>query len=154
MWLRPHAEDPHRPHEHVDQQPGNPARTSTTLDPSSIPLDDDGYRFLLQLELRGISTLWRGAAYDPVSRADRDAVIAAAADGSRAEAFTAATDGRYPILQTGPRRLWPAIEAAHRLWLDLDRPNPERFGVVATGDRNFVWLDHDHSWHRWPLPLV
>ncbi|MGH3566549.1 MAG: methyltransferase domain-containing protein [Pseudonocardia sp.] len=115
MWLRPDPADPHRPHEHPMRDQRAVSRTTTSLDPTDIPLDDDGFRFLLQLDLHGIQTLWRGTAHDPTTRTDHDAVIATATDGSRAEAFTTPhDDGTHRILQSGPRTLWPAIEAAHR----------------------------------------
>ncbi|GAB2695055.1 hypothetical protein GCM10010442_10880 [Kitasatospora kifunensis] len=43
--------------------------------------------------------------------------------------------------QHGPRRLWDETEAAHRWWLDNDRPGPDRFGLTLTGDAQHLWLD-------------
>lgn len=78
-----------------------------------------------------------------------------AAVGSRTEAFTGpGLDGAHRIVRTGPRRLWPALEATRRLRHDLDRPGPDRYGVVVTDTRSLVWLDSDTGWYRWPLPLV
>lgn len=155
MWLRPDPASPHRPHEHRNHVVGNPARTTTTADPAAIPIDEDGFRFLLQLELPGAAMVWKAATHDPITRTDCEAVIVTAVDGSRAEAFTEpGPDGSYRLSQTGPRRLSPLLEATHRLWRDVGRPGPDRYGVVATDIRNFVWLDTDTGWYRWPLPLV
>jgi protein-L-isoaspartate O-methyltransferase len=148
MWLRPDPDDPHRPHEHMPSaRRGTASRTTTTVAPTTVPVADDGFRFLLQLQLHGVTS---ASVHE-----QRDAVIATTADGSRAEAFSRPeSDGAYPIVQSGPRRIWDTIEATHRLWADLGRPAPERFGVVANRTTQFVWLDDDESWHRWPLPLV
>lgn len=156
MWLRPDSADPHRPHEHVPvAQRGATSRTTTTLNPADIPVDSGGFRFLLQLQLHAARALWRGQAFDPVEHTERDARIATAADGSRAEALSRPErDGSYRVIQTGTRRLWATVEATHRLWRDLGQPTPEKFGVVANDSTQFAWFGHDDSWHRWPLPLV
>ncbi|MGH3450207.1 MAG: methyltransferase domain-containing protein, partial [Haloechinothrix sp.] len=63
MWLRPDAADPHRPHEHPPTQQRWPvSRTTTPLDPADIPVDDDAFRFLLQLQLHGARSLHQGQA--------------------------------------------------------------------------------------------
>jgi protein-L-isoaspartate O-methyltransferase len=122
--------------------------------------DDDGFRFLLQLQLHAAQTLWRGRAFDPVTRSERDAVLATAADGSRAEACTGQEDDgshrvvQHRVVQTGPRRIWDTIEATFRLWRDIGQPAPEKFGLVANDSTQFAWFGDDDSWHRWPLPLI
>ncbi|MDQ3403210.1 MAG: hypothetical protein M3548_07420, partial [Actinomycetota bacterium] len=93
MWLRPNVDDPHRPHEHTRTAlRGTVSRGVTHLDPGQVPVDDDGFRFLLQLQLHAVQALWQGLAFDPVTHDERDAVIVTAADGSRAEAFTSRED--------------------------------------------------------------
>jgi protein-L-isoaspartate O-methyltransferase len=156
MWLRPEVDDPHRPHEHHPAPGrGHLTRTITRLDPAAIPVDEDGFRFLLQLQLRGARALHPGEASDPTTRDMVPALIAHAYDGSRAEAFTTPDpNGSYRVIQSGPRRIWDTVEATERLYRDLDRPVPSRFGVVANHSTQFVWLGHDESWHRWPLPLT
>lgn len=156
MWLRPDVDDPHRSHERTaTTQRGTTSRTTTTLNPAEVPVDDDGFRFLVQLQLHGAKNLWRGPAFDPVIRGEVDAVIATAADGSRAEAFTSPEpDSAHRVVQAGPRRIWDTIEATHRLWRDLGQPTPDKFGLVANDSTQFAWLRTDDSWHRWPLPLV
>lgn len=126
MWLRPDPADPHRPHEHTPAaQRGTTSRTTTNLAPADIPADNGGFRFLLQLQLHAVQALWRGLAFEPDERTERDAVIVTAADGSRAEAFTHPTaDGFHRVIQTGTRRIWDTVEVTHRLWNDLGRPAP------------------------------
>lgn len=156
MWLRPNVHDPHRPHEHTPTtQRGTTSRTTTNLDPAEAPIDDDGFRFLLQLQLHAAKALWRGPAFDPITRNERDAIIATAADGSHAEALTGPEqDGTHRVIQTGPRRIWDTVEATRRLWHDLGQPAPDKFGLVANDSTQFAWFGNDDSWHRWPFPLV
>lgn len=155
MWLRPNVDDPHRHHDHLPTtQRGTTSRTTTNLDPADIPIDDAGFRFLLQLQLHAAQALWRGPAFDPVTRNEHDAVTVTAADGSRAEAFTGQEAGRHRVSQTGPRRIWDTVETTHHLWRDLGQPAPDKFGVVANDSTQFAWFGNDDSWHRWPLPLV
>lgn len=156
MWLRPEVDNPHRPHEHLpDPARASRTRTTTRLDPAAIPADEDGFRFLLQLQLRGARALHPGQASDPTTRDMAPALIADACGGSHAEAFaTPNPDGGYRVVQSGPRRIWDTVEATERLYRDLGQPEPDRFGVVANHSTQFVWLDHDDTWHRWPLPLT
>jgi protein-L-isoaspartate O-methyltransferase len=156
MWLRPNVDDPHRPHERTPAtQRGATSRTTANLNPAEIPINDDGFRFLLQLQLHAVQTLSRGTTFDPVTRRERDAVIATTADGSRAEALISLEEnGAHRVIQTGPRRIWDTVEATHRLWYDLVQPAPTKFGLVANDSTQFAWFGDDDSWHRWPLPLV
>lgn len=157
MWLRPDVDDPHLPHEHMspESRRRTPDRTTTALDPRDVALIDESFRFLLQLELRGVTALRTAAAYDGTTGEERDAVVVNASEGSRAECFVdPGPDGRWRVIQSGPRRLWDAVESTQRLWDALDAPAPDRFGVVANGSTQFVWLDDDDGWYRWALPLV
>ncbi|MFD6338787.1 methyltransferase domain-containing protein [Streptomyces sp. NPDC060131] len=40
----------------------------------------------------------------------------------------------FEVRQSGPRRLWDEIEAAHRWWVARGRPGLERFGLTVTAD--------------------
>lgn len=42
---------------------------------------------------------------------------------------------------------WQAVENAHNLWHELGRPGWERFGLTATVDRQWIWLDTPDSHH-------
>ncbi|SHG86514.1 methyltransferase domain-containing protein [Streptoalloteichus hindustanus] len=156
MWVRPHIEDPHRPHEIIP--PGGrsePARTTTSPDVARVAeiADDDGFRFLLQLQVSGARAFHRGTRSDRGT--DREVFVISAADGSRAEAFIEPDhDKAHRVVQQGPRRLWDTVEATVRLWTHLGQPAPDRYGLVATDTTQFVWLDSDTGWYRWPLPLV
>jgi methyltransferase of ATP-grasp peptide maturase system len=154
MWLRPDADNPHRPHELATQR-STTSRATTRVEPTTIPADNEGFRFLLQLQLHGVTSLYAGQAFDPATRDQRDAVITTAADGSRAKVFTQSEpDGSHRVTQSGPRRIWDTVEVTHRLWRDLGQPAPEQFGVVANHTTQFAWLGDADNWHRWPLPLV
>lgn len=155
MWVRPGVDNPHRPHEHTaPASRAEDSRTTTRLDPSAL-VDDDGFRFLLQLQLPGARSFRRGRVHDPSLREERDGLVVTAADGSRAEIFTEPEpEGTRCVVQSGLRRLWDTVEATERLWRDLGKPTSDRFGIVANDSTQFVWLDDDHNWYRWPLPLV
>ncbi len=154
-WLRPDARSPLRAPEpaHV-RTSRDAARTSTALDPAPL-IDNDSFRFLLQLHLRGARNFNWVQFHEPRTRATRHGFAIETVDGSHAEVIADAyTDGRYPVVQAGPRRLWDNVEAAHRLWVLLGQPDPSRFGVLASRATQFVWYGTDDSWYRWPLPLV
>lgn len=155
MWLRPQADSPLRaPEPPRTRSSRNAARTSTALDPSML-VSNDSFRFLLQLQLYGARSFCHTRVYDPRTRATCDGVIIDGSDLSHAEVITSPEVGnRRPVIQVGPRRLWDSVEAAYQLWCHLGRPDPGRFGVVANPTTQFVWLDTDDGWYRWPLPLV
>jgi methyltransferase of ATP-grasp peptide maturase system len=155
MWLRPQADSPLRAPEpsHI-RSSRRCARTSTALDASTL-IDNDSFRFLLQLQLRGVRGFRFTKVHDPVLRTLRHGIFVEASDGSYAEAIAGPeVDGQLRVIQVGPRRLWDSVEATHQLWQHLGQPDPDRFGIVANPTTQFVWLDNDDCWYRWPLPLV
>ncbi|MGQ0779177.1 MAG: methyltransferase domain-containing protein [Pseudonocardiales bacterium] len=155
MWLRPQADSPLRtPDPSRTRSSRHAARTSTTLDPSTL-VGEDSFRFLLQLQLHGARSFCRTRVYDPRTRTTCDGVLINACDGSHAEVITGPEfDEQRPVSQAGPRRLWDSVEATYQLWRHLDQPEPDRFGVVANPSTQFVWFDTDDGWYRWPLPLA
>ncbi|MGH3720597.1 MAG: methyltransferase domain-containing protein [Pseudonocardiaceae bacterium] len=155
MWLRPQADSPLRtPEPSPIRSTRRSARTSTALDASTL-IDDDGFRFLLQLQLRGARGFRLTKVHDPVIRTLRHGVFVEASDGSYAEAIAdPEVNGQLRVIQGGPRRLWDTVEATHQLWQQLGRPDPDRFGIVANSTTQFVWFDNDDGWYRWPLPLA
>ncbi|MGH3935845.1 MAG: methyltransferase domain-containing protein [Pseudonocardiaceae bacterium] len=155
MWLRPQADNPLRaPEPSQIRSSRRSARTSTALDASTL-IDNDSFRFLLQLQLRGACGFRRTKVHDPITRTLRHGIFIETSDGSYAEAITdPAADGLLRVIQVGPRRLWDSVEATHQLWQHLGQPDPDRFGIVANPTTQFVWFDHDDGWYRWPLPLV
>jgi protein-L-isoaspartate(D-aspartate) O-methyltransferase len=50
-------------------------------------------------------------------------------------------NGRFPVRQHGPRRLWDELETAHTWWIEHDRPGRARYGLTITPDTQTVWLD-------------
>lgn len=112
--------------------PGRPSPTSgrlTGLDLATVA-EDDAFRFLLSL-----STPDTASASERGDDGRVTAVELWSADGSwaRAEGET--------VRQAGPRMLWDAVEAAHALYIEYDRPARERFGATVTADGQHVWLD-------------
>jgi protein-L-isoaspartate(D-aspartate) O-methyltransferase len=119
-----------------------------TTDPDAVTdlahdIANHDFRFLTQLHIRGIRTL------ATQHEGECSTIRAEATDGSW---VAADTTGR--VAQGGTRRLWDSIRTAHALWRDLHHPAPTRFGIVANPTTQFVYLDHDHNWTRWPLPLL
>ncbi|MFD5437715.1 methyltransferase domain-containing protein [Kitasatospora sp. NPDC127067] len=104
---------------------------ATELD--SYVLDDPGFAFWADLHL--------GPTVVRDGRALRDF-----ADGSTARAH-----GRTVVLG-GPRDLWRTVEAAHRAWLDQNRPRREWLTVEAGPEGQFVGCTApDGSTVRWSL---
>lgn len=112
--------------------PGRPSATSgrlTGLDLAEVA-GDDAFRFVLSL-----------VTPDTAFASERDgdgrvtAVELWGADG----AWARAEDGG--VRQSGPRLLWDAVEAAHELYVENDRPGRERFGVTVTAEGQRLWLD-------------
>ncbi|AXI77611.1 hypothetical protein C7M71_009310 [Peterkaempfera bronchialis] len=65
-----------------------------------------------------------------------------AADGSTARA---APDGA--VSRTGPREIWPGVEAVYDRWMEAGRPGRERYGLTVAAGRRWVWLDRaDREW--------
>ncbi|MGH8575206.1 MAG: methyltransferase domain-containing protein, partial [Gammaproteobacteria bacterium] len=71
MWLRPQADSPLRAPEpsHI-RSSRRSARTSTALDASTL-IDNDSFRFLLQLQLRGARSFRLTKVHDPIIRTPR-----------------------------------------------------------------------------------
>ena len=53
------------------------------------------------------------------------------------------------VWQSGPRRLWDEVAAAHRRWEERGRPEHERFGPTVTPEGRRVWLDDPAD--SWPV---
>ncbi|MFD7577861.1 hypothetical protein [Kitasatospora sp. NPDC059817] len=61
-------------------------------------------------------------------------------------------DGSSTVAVSGPRDLWQAIEAAHRTWLDRNRPRREWFTVEAGPEGQSVgYTGPDGSSIQWKL---
>jgi methyltransferase of ATP-grasp peptide maturase system len=155
MWLRPAADDPHRVH--PPRRTDAPSADTVAIDdPATVPLEDDGFRFLLQAQLPGAQALYRGQDIDPATGQAAEAIVLTATDGSRAAAFTQPAAGRYRIVQSGPRRLWDTLTATVQLWRTLGEPTPTQFDVLAGPAGHTLCLDPGNGQYRchWPLPLL
>lgn len=115
----------------------------TTVTEICRNIDNPDFRFLAQLHIPGIRVLSTAREREEVT------LRAETTDGSWVRADS---DGR--VSQGGIRRLWDSLHTTHTMWRDLNHPCPVRFGVVANLSTQFVYLDHDTSWTRWPLPLL
>lgn len=135
----------HRP---TPDAPPTPAMPTTLADgpvwprrdpqlPSSIVWDHH-FRFIVHLTLPEL-------IYGHGARGLND-VILTSPDGSQARH---SPDGE--LHQTGPRRLWNEIECAHDRWQNWGSPHRERFGLTATPQAQWAWLDDPHGEHRWPI---
>lgn len=47
----------------------------------------------------------------------------------------------WQVRQLGARRLWDEAEAAYDWWHDQGEPGMDRFGLTATPERQWLWLD-------------
>lgn len=121
-----------------------PLRSTTAVDPA--PLRAHGlFGFVVQWHLPDVSRGF-GTTDD-----GQPALYLFAPDGSEAFIETENTHGQYHVTETGPRRLWRAVEQVHEFWQNAGQPSYERFGITATAAEQYVWLDDPDSPHRWPL---
>ncbi|MFF2081370.1 hypothetical protein ACFVXG_42195 [Kitasatospora sp. NPDC058162] len=126
-----------------------PVESTTTLDPWAVADSPIETQFPLGLRL---GDLWYAWDHDPgVDGVEIRLWVATADGGSWAAVDWDGTDGtaQYTVWQHGPRRVWDEVEAAHRWWLDNDRPGPERLGLTVTPEGQWAWLDRPE--HAWPL---
>ncbi|MFF0227873.1 protein-L-isoaspartate(D-aspartate) O-methyltransferase [Streptomyces sp. NPDC004629] len=121
--------------------PGRPEETSgrlTGLDLATVA-EDEAFRFVQSLVAPDTAFAFERAEDGSVT-----AVELWGADG----AWARAEHGK--ARQAGPRLLWDAVEAAHELYLDNDRPGRDRFGVTVTPEGQRTWLDSPSR----PMPNV
>ncbi|MGH4016514.1 MAG: methyltransferase domain-containing protein [Gemmatimonadales bacterium] len=155
MWLRQQLSDPLREQGSLKFIGARKvARTLTTISPANV-LNSSDFLLMLQLELPGLRMISSTDVFDPMERRNRRGILMYAEDGSHAQVIDEPElDDQYRVIQGGARRLWDTVETAYELWVRLANPASHRFGVVANRTIQFVWLDNDMNWLRWPLPLV
>lgn len=126
-----------------------PVVAETSVAPEVLAPGHD-FRFVAQWHLPDVT-------WSPSTADGRPGLSLRASDGSRTSVYTEEpvpagnTNRRFRVSQSGPRRLWDTIEAAHRFWVDAGRPTPERFGCTVTPEEQYVWLDRPDGEHRWEL---
>ncbi|MEU7179828.1 MULTISPECIES: methyltransferase domain-containing protein [Streptomyces] len=87
-------------------------------------------------------------------------VVAEKRDGARPVWFYGLTDRSWAcvqfrdgdtarVWQSGPRRLWDEVEAAHRWWGGRGEPDHARFGLTVTPEGRRAWLDDPAD--SWPV---
>ncbi|MBV2364700.1 ATP-grasp peptide maturase system methyltransferase [Streptomonospora sp. NEAU-YY374] len=118
----------------------------TALDPAAVR--DPAMAFVAQLASGDAETL--------LKKADdgTDFLFMEGGDGSWAEIDLAPVEsGRFRVVQGGPRRLWTAVEEAHRWWTANGAPDWSAFGATVTPNEQYVWFGSADGDRRWPLPL-
>lgn len=116
----------------------------TSLDPARIR--DLAFAFVAQLATVDAATVLRTADDGT------DFLALEGGDGAWAEIDTEpAPDGRFQVVQGGPRRLWTIVEDAHRWWVDQGEPDWSAFGATVTADAQWVWHGSPVHGRRWPL---
>jgi methyltransferase of ATP-grasp peptide maturase system len=119
-----------------------PARP-TPLTPDALDLP--GFDFLASLVLRGTARL------DVGTEDDQWITWLLAPHDRSAAAITPDRHGTATVSETGPRRLWTAVEHAHALWQHTGHPHRDRYGLTITPTRQHVWLDVPDGPHTWRL---
>ncbi|MDP8931801.1 MAG: methyltransferase domain-containing protein [Actinomycetota bacterium] len=113
---------------------GDPATAETGpagLDPAV--LDDACFTFFAQLHLPTGISLRAGIA----------------TNGARTARL--AGDSPDTVAEHDPDQLWSTVRRAQQHWQQLGRPRWERFGLTATPERQWIWLDQPNGPHSWPL---
>ena len=127
---------------------------TTTTDPRRVHEASPDLALFCQLHVPGLQLGYdtdSAQSTDP-TRATR--IIAHTSDALANVAFHS-QDGRWPVIQRGPCRIWDTIETALALWDHLHQPDVSRLGVSALDDvnRQYVWLDDPNGPYSWPMPL-
>jgi protein-L-isoaspartate(D-aspartate) O-methyltransferase len=112
----------------------------TTLDPAKV-ITDEHAEFAIGLFLTGAQY---SVAHDEDQPGTYELLVYDVATESAAtvQVTPEHTDnGRFPVRQHGPRRLWDELEAAYAWWVEHDCPGRARYGLSITPDSQTVWLD-------------
>lgn len=93
-------------------------------------LDSGDFGMVAALRLPQVTTIW----FIPDTGPE---LWLLAGDGS----WACLQEATRVVRQHGPRRLWDEVEALHRQWVALGSPVRDRFGLTATAERQWLWLD-------------
>ncbi len=109
----------------------------TTLDPAVLA--DPAFAFFCQLYLGA-----GRSSHHVINKANRATVVAR--DGSWAEATNGEPHGLL-VKFDGTHNPWQTIETAHKIWTQLDQPQPCALGLTVTPNEQHVWCQHpDSGW--------
>jgi protein-L-isoaspartate O-methyltransferase len=131
----------------VAQHRDSAHRRSTTLG-LTRPWEHSAFWFFAQFTLPP-GTSFRLCAAGP-GQPPRNTVLHSP-DGSWCEVSDDADNGTCHVWETGPHLLWRIIENTHRTWVTLGQPGWERFGLTATPDRQWIWLDSPTGEYTWTV---
>ncbi len=137
MWLRQQRDTRGavKPTSETSQDPDRTDASITTCHPHNVT-GPHGTRLAIGQRVTGCQ--WRYWPWEP----DDPIGVLWLADpwGSWAKLTHTTPDAdqdEFPVLQSGPRRLWDEVEAAYHWWLDAGSPDADRwqFTVTPTGQR-------------------
>lgn len=74
-----------------------------------------------------------------------------APDGSWSEVRETPTGGMRQVWEAGELSLWQVVEDRYAAWRELGEPRWDRFGLTATPERQWAWLDTPDGEHTWDL---
>jgi protein-L-isoaspartate(D-aspartate) O-methyltransferase len=127
---------------------------TTTTDPRRVHEASPSLALFCQLHVPGLQLGYNTDSPHSTDRTRASRIIAHTADALANVSFHP-EDGRWPVIQRGPCRIWDTIETAMALWDHLHHPDVSRLGVTALDDinRQYVWLDDPDGLYSWPMPL-
>ncbi|GAA2316810.1 protein-L-isoaspartate O-methyltransferase [Streptomyces caniferus] len=136
MKLRDQRLDWNRFRGHVPDFPGDADLSTTTVALADLGGRYEPARFVIGLRVPDCAQV--------VNRLDEGTARAWFFDlTSRSWAATVFRSGEpeATVYQSGPRRLWDEVEAAHRWWVGQGEPGHTRFGLTVTAEGQRAWLD-------------
>ncbi|PKW19853.1 methyltransferase domain-containing protein [Saccharopolyspora spinosa] len=148
MQMRHHHEQPRSLHPPTDAG----ARTRTTKTPPDPWQHNREVWFLAHFT--GLPNGVRhGMRFDPDTRQPTAGTITAP-EGSHAFVMLEPTpDGAWSVTESGPTRLWQAVEGAHQMWRAAGEPGWPRLGVTVEASDQWAWIDDPHGEYQWSLTI-
>lgn len=137
MWLRAQVGNPLRDGGELSTNTDLTGADTSFTDDDQALLNDPELRFMLTLCVPDFDSIWS------IEREGEHVQALRFSDGSWAElAQKVGENGRYRIVQGGPRRVWDKVHDVITVWESYGRPERSRFGmtVSANGTQDF-WLD-------------
>jgi hypothetical protein len=155
MPLRHDLQNPFGPGETVGSSVSGMAHYgTTTTDPRRLHEASPELALFCQFHVPGLHLGYDTDSPHSTDPARATRIIVHTADAVATVSFHP-EDGRWPVIQRGPCRIWDTIETAIALWDHLHHPDVSRLGVSALDDinRQYVWLDDPDGPYSWPMPL-